>query len=75
VKKNAASAALLAAGLAIGAAGGAISSTGLKGTVYVHFTQSLPDGGVRDLGRTGCYDLDAVKATVEPCATKRGGSL
>jgi hypothetical protein len=66
VKKNAA---ILAAGLALGAGGASLSTSDLHGTVFVHFTQQLPDGGVRDLGRTGCYELDGnVKATVEACA-------
>lgn len=66
--KKSAAGALLAVGVAIGGAGGAISTSGLHGTVYVRFSQSLPDGGVRDLGRTGCYELgDKVKATVEAC--------
>jgi len=68
VKKNAAA---LAAALALGAAGGALSSSGLHGTVFVKFTQNLPDGGTRDLGRTGCYEIgDKVKATVEPCSAR-----
>lgn len=54
--------------LAIGAAGGALSSSGLHGTVFVRFSMPLPDGGTRDLGRTGCYELgEKVKATVETC--------
>lgn len=66
MKKTAAS---IAAAFALGAAGGAaVKGTPLQGTVYVHFTQELPDGGVRDLGRTGCYELsEKVKATVEAC--------
>lgn len=63
MKKNAA---ILAAGIALGAAGGSVTS-GLHGTAYVRFTQELPDGGTRDLGRTGCYDLSKVKATAEAC--------
>lgn len=66
------SAAILALGAALGAAGGAATSgvaNPLKGTVYVRFVQELPDGGTRDLGRTGCYELgEKVKATVEACA-------
>lgn len=73
--KKSAAAGVMALGLAIGAAGGALSSSGLHGTVYVRFSQQLPDGGVRDLGRTGCYDLATVQATVEPCEVKRGGNL
>ena len=59
--------AILAVAVAIGAAGGKLSSGELKGTAFVTFSQSLPDGGVRELGRTGCYDLSKVQATVEPC--------
>jgi hypothetical protein len=62
------SAAILAVGLALGGAAGKLSGSELQGTSYVQFTQQLPDGGTRDLGRTGCYDLSAVKASVEPCS-------
>lgn len=61
-------AAALALATAIGAVGGAVSSSSLSGTVFVRFEQQLPDGGVRDLGRTGCYELGPkVKAVVEAC--------
>lgn len=43
-----------------------------SGTVFVRFSQSLPDGGTRDLGRTGCYELGGeVKASIEPCTRSR----
>lgn len=70
--KKSAAAGLLVLGAAVGAAGGAASSSALNGTVYVRFEQQLPDGGTRDLGRTGCYELGPkVKARVEPCTTSR----
>lgn len=65
-------AALVATGMAVGAAGGGVAARDLKGHAFIHFTQALPDGGVRDLGRTGCYDLDSsVKATVESCGPRK----
>lgn len=65
--KAGATAAALVAALAVGAAGGRASSS-LSGTVFVRFEQQLLDGGTRELGRTGCYELGTkVKATVESC--------
>jgi hypothetical protein len=64
-------AAIFALGVSLGA-GGAISTTGLHGTVFVRFIQELPDGGTRELGRTGCYALDKdIKAIVETCSTEQ----
>lgn len=68
--KGPTTAGLIALGAALGAGGTAAVGPGLKGTVYVRFSQQLPDGGVRELGRTGCYDLDKVKATVESCSSR-----
>lgn len=68
--KKTSAAALVTLGLALGAGGTAAVAPGLKGTVYVRFSQPLTDGGVRELGRTGCYDLDKVKATVESCSSR-----
>lgn len=67
--KKTSAAALLALGAALGAGGTAVtSSSPLQGTVFVRFEQELPDGGARDLGRTGCYELGPkVRAVVEPC--------
>lgn len=62
---------MLAAALALGASAGRLAGSELHGTVYVRFEQALPDGGTRDLGRTGCYELGGkIKATVEQCSTR-----
>jgi hypothetical protein len=67
--KKASTAAAITAALVLGAGAGKLSGSELRGTVYVRFAQQLPDGGTRDLGRTGCYELgEKVKATVEACS-------
>ena len=66
--KRAAAIAALAASLGAGA-GAVVGGNSLRGTAYVRFGLQLPDGGTRDLGRTGCYDFSKVKATVEPCGS------
>lgn len=56
----------LAAAAAAGGTATALKSP-LKGPVFVRFQQKQPDGTVRELGRSGCYDFDKVKVTVEAC--------
>lgn len=54
--------------LAASAGAGAVAlKSPVKGPVFVRFQQKQPDGTVRELGRTGCYDFDKVKVTVEAC--------
>lgn len=61
------SAVIFALGASLGGSAGVTASRELTGIGFVRFQLELPDGGTRELGRTGCYDFSQVKATVEAC--------